>query len=70
MNMFTGSRLSLLCSVSDDLKSDHLVSVMKRVARFCMRWSLNIWWREIVFIGTVGKVSVGRIIVLYSLSLL
>ena len=50
--------------------SDLLVFVMNRVAEFCMCWSFCIWTREVVFIGTVGKVRVGIIIVLHSLSLL
>ena len=70
MYMFTGSRLSLLCSDSAVVKSHHVVFVMNRVAEFCMRWSFCIWWRDIVFIGTGGKVSVGKRLVLYSFSLL
>ena len=42
---------------------------MNRVAEFLF-WNFCIWWREVVFSETVGKVSAGNIIVLYSLNLL
>ena len=55
---------------SDVLESHHLMFVMNLVVWFCMRWSVCIWWCEILLRRNVGKVTVGNKVALYNLNLL
>ena len=68
-SVFSGGRLSCSCSDLEEMRSASLVLVMNLTALFCVRCSESMFVLATVWTGTAGYISVGRMIVVYSLCL-